>query len=164
MQSLCWPGSHREFYIQPPACACSWRTVGPWRCQGQLRQGKQPPGFETARDNGRASRNGPIAQFYAADCCPRKHRPLLPPIQWHHPAQHSFQIDRQIGIGEQWLHNRRGQQRQAQQASGLRYIDAFGSGNISDRPKLAFIEQSLPAVRQPQCPDQGRVLRRLALA
>jgi len=25
---------------------------------------------------------------------------------------------------------------------GLHYIDAFGSGNISDRPKLAFIEQA----------------------
>ncbi len=66
---------------------------------------------------------------------------LLLPIQWHHPAQHALQIDRHIGIGEQIVRNRRGQQRQSQQAPGLRYIDAFGSGNFSDRPKLAFIEQ-----------------------
>ena len=94
---------------------------------------------------------------------PHQHRPLGLPIQWHHPAQHALQIDRHIGIGEQIGHNRRGQQRQSQQAPGLRYIDAFGSRNVSDRPKLAFIEQPLPVVRQPQRAYQWRVLRRLAL-
>ena len=93
----------------------------------------------------------------------RKHRPLRLPIQRHHPAQHALQIDRHIGIGDQIGHNRRGQQRQAQQAPGLRYIDAFGSGNISDRPKLALIEQPLPVVRQPQRVYQWRALRSLAL-
>ena len=66
----------------------------------------------------------------------RKHRPLRLPIQWHHPAQ---------------------------QAPGLRYIDPFGGGNVSDRPKLALIEQALPVVRQPQRAYQWRVLRSLAL-
>ena len=78
---------------------------------------------------------------------PHKHRPLRLPIQWHHPAQHALQIDRHIGIGEQIAHNCRGQQRQSKQAPGLRYIDAFGSGNISDRPKLAFIEKPLLEIR-----------------
>ena len=40
---------------------------------------------------------------------------------------YALQIDRHIGIGEQIVHNRRGQQRQSQQAPGLRHIDAFGS-------------------------------------
>ena len=78
---------------------------------------------------------------------PRPQYRLRLPIQWHHPAQHALQIDSHIGIGEQYLDNRRGQQPQAQQAPGLRYIDAFGSRNVSDRPKLAFIEQPLPVVR-----------------
>ena len=109
----------------------------------------------------RAIRSGPIA--HAMRRLPRPQCRLLLPIQRHHPAQHALQIDRHIGIGEQIAHNCRGQQRQSQQAPGLRYIDALGSGNVSDRPKLAFIEQVLPVVRQPQRADQWRVLRRLAL-
>ena len=93
----------------------------------------------------RAIRSGPIA--HAMRRLLRPQYRLLPPIQWHHPAQHALQIGRHIGIGEQWIDNRRGQQRQSQQAPGLRYIDAFGSGNVSDRPKLAFIEQALPEMR-----------------
>ena len=84
----------------------------------------------------RAIRSGPIAHAMRPQCR------LLLPIQRHHPAQHAPQIDRHIGIAEQTFDNRRGQQRQSQQAPGLRYIDALGSGNISDRPKLAFIEQA----------------------
>jgi hypothetical protein len=68
---------------------------------------KQPPGSETARDNGRASSN------------------------------------RRIGIGEKIGHNCRGQQRQSQQAPGLRHINTFGSGNIS----FARIGTTLPATR-----------------
>ena len=72
---------------------------------------------------------------------------LLPPIQWHLPAQHALQFDHHIGIGEQIGHNRRGQQRQAQQAPGLRYIDAFGSCNVGDGFRSAFIEKPLPEIR-----------------
>ena len=74
---------------------------------------------------------------------PRKHRLLRLPIQWHHPAQHALQIDRHIGIGEQIVHNHWAQQCQAQEAPDLRYIDAFGSGNIS----FARIGTTLPATR-----------------
>ena len=88
----------------------------------------------------RAIRSGPIA--HAMRRLLRPQYRLLLPIQRHHPAQHAPQIDRHIGIAEQTFDNRRGQQRQSQQAPGLRYIDALGSGNISDRPKLAFIEQA----------------------
>jgi len=73
---------------------------------------------------------------------------LLLPIQWHHPAQRALHIDSHIGIGEQIVNSHWGQQRQSQQAPGLRYVDAFGSANISDRPKIALIEQALPVVRQ----------------
>jgi len=73
---------------------------------------------------------------------------LLLPIQWHHPAQHALQIDRHIGIREQIVHNRRGQQRQAQQAPGLRYINLFQRSDVCDGSHLAFIEQPLPEMRE----------------
>ena len=78
---------------------------------------------------------------------PRPQNRLRLPIPWYRTAQHALQIDRRTGIGEQWLHNHWAQQRQSQQAPGLRHIDAFGSGNVRDGFSPAFVEQPLPEMR-----------------
>ncbi len=45
------------------------------------------------------------------------------------------------------------QLREPRNLAGLTQIHTFGSCNFGDGSHLAFIEQALPVVRQPQRPD-----------